>query len=114
MLAVGLALVSAFLFGAMTVALRIAVRRVGEAEMGAAAMLFGALMVALLALAAEAIRHGVAVGEVWPFALAGLFAPGALQILFTLAVREVGASRTSVLVGMAPLVSVVLALTLLG
>lgn len=114
MLAVGLALVSAFLFGAMTVALRIAVKRTGKAELGAAAILLTALTVALLALAADAFRHGVAIAEVWPFALAGIFAPGASQILFTLAVREVGASRTSVLVGMAPLVSVALALTLLG
>jgi DME family drug/metabolite transporter len=113
-LAVGLALVSALLFGAMTVALRIAVKRTGEVELGAAAILLAALTVSLFALAVEAFRHGVAITDVWPFALAGIFAPGASQILFTLAVREVGASRTSVLVGMAPLVSVTLALALLG
>ncbi len=50
----------------------------------------------------------------WPFLLAGLLAPGASQILFTLAVHEVGASRTSVTVGAAPLVAVAIALVFLG
>ena len=72
MLAVGLALVSALLFGAMTVALRIAVKRTGEVELGAAAILLAALTVSLFALAAEALRHGVAMTDVWPFALAGI------------------------------------------
>ena len=50
----------------------------------------------------------------WPFFLAGLLAPGASQILFTLGVREIGASRTSVTVGAAPLVAVAIALVFLG
>ena len=40
----------------------------------------------------------------WRFLLAGLLAPGVSQLLFTSAVREVGASRTSVAAGVAPLV----------
>ena len=35
----------------------------------------------------------------WAFFLAGLIAPGCSQILFTLSIREAGASRTSVAVG---------------
>ena len=46
--------------------------------------------------------------------LAGLLSPGAAQVLVTLAVREVGASRASVILGAAPLVSVTIALVLLG
>ncbi len=44
----------------------------------------------------------------------GLLQPGAGQLLVTLAVREAGASRASVVFGAAPLVSVTIALVLLG
>ena len=49
----------------------------------------------------------------WPFVLAGLLAPGIAQILFTFAVRDAGASRTSVTVGTAPLFAVAIALVFL-
>ena len=45
--------------------------------------------------------------------LAGLLAPGMSQILFTRSIREAGASRTSVVVGSAPLLAVALHLFLL-
>ena len=45
----------------------------------------------------------------WPFVLAGLLAPGISQILFTFGVRDAGASRTSVVVGTAPLFAVAIA-----
>jgi drug/metabolite transporter (DMT)-like permease len=74
-----------------------------------------AFAVALGFTALHAARHGAPdLVAAWPFALAGVVAPGASQILFTLAVRDAGPSRTSVLVGTAPLLSVALALTLLG
>ena len=47
------------------------------------------------------------------FALAGLLAPGVSQLLFTLAVRDAGAARASVIVGAAPLVTVALGLLVL-
>ena len=53
------------------------------------------------------------VASAWPFVLAGLLAPGAAQILFTFAVRDAGASRTSVTVGTAPLFAVATALVFL-
>ena len=53
------------------------------------------------------------VAEAWPFVLAGLLAPGIAQILFTFAVRDAGASRTSVTVGTAPLFAVATALVFL-
>ena len=60
----------------------------------------------------------VAAGEIdlagiWPFLLAGVLGPGCSQLLFTLAVRDAGPSRTSVTVGTAPLFSVAIALVLL-
>ena len=110
MTAVALALVSAALFGAMSVTLRFALRSGGAAELGALVTILAALAVALVFAAARGIHD---VGAAWPFALAGLVAPGSSQVLFTLAVRDAGPSRTSVLVGTAPLFSVAIALTLL-
>ncbi|MBD0338707.1 MAG: DMT family transporter [Thermoleophilia bacterium] len=110
MTAIGLALASAVLFGAMSVALRFALREGASAEAGALLTAVPALAVVLV----FALAHGLHdVLSAWPFALAGLVAPGASQILFTLAVRDAGPSRTSVLVGTAPLFSVALALLFL-
>jgi drug/metabolite transporter (DMT)-like permease len=108
---VALALGSALLFGAMTVALRFALR--AETGAGAAATLLAALVVSATAAGIEAAGHGLDVPSLWPFALAGLIAPGSSQILFTLAVREAGPSRASVVVGAAPLVAVTIALLFL-
>ncbi len=107
--AVALALASAFLFGAMTVALRFALRRAPDAEVGALLTILPALAVTLPFVAAQAID----LREIWPFLLAGLLGPGLSQLLFTLAVRDAGPSRTSVAVGTAPLFSVVIALIFL-
>jgi drug/metabolite transporter (DMT)-like permease len=112
--AVGLACLSAFLFGAMTVTLRMGLRREPDVELAAVTTLGTALAVVLLAGAAEAPRRGVHAGAAWPFLLAGLRAPGAAQLLVTLAIREAGASRTSMVFGSAPLVSVTIALVFLG
>jgi drug/metabolite transporter (DMT)-like permease len=108
--AVVLALASAALFGSMTVALRFALARSPDAEAGALLTIASALLVAVpFALAGE-----VDLGGTWPFLLAGVLGPGSSQLLFTLAVRDAGPSRTSVTVGTAPLFSVAIALTLLG
>ncbi|MGH3134071.1 MAG: DMT family transporter [Gaiellaceae bacterium] len=108
--AVLLAAASAFLFGAMTVAIRIALGRGAGAEGGALFTVLTALAVTLPFTLAE----GSGVTELWPFLLAGALGPGLSQLLFTLAVREAGPSRTSVVVGTAPLYSVAIALVLLG
>jgi drug/metabolite transporter (DMT)-like permease len=106
--AVLLALSSAALFGGMTVAVRLGLRGV-EAGAATLATVIPALAVALVAAGVRHDLHGI-----WPFLLAGLLAPGGSQILFTLAIREVGASRTSVTVGGAPLVAVAIAVIFLG
>jgi drug/metabolite transporter (DMT)-like permease len=107
--AVVLALASAFLFGAMTVALRFALRRAPDAEVGALLTILPALAVTLPFVAVQAVD----LREIWPFLLAGILGPGLSQLLFTLAVRDAGPSRTSVAVGTAPLFSVVIALIFL-
>lgn len=104
-----LASLSAFLFGAMTVALRIALQRGAHAETGA----FHTVLVAFLVVLPFALTVGGDVIEVWPFLLAGILGPGGSQIFFTLAVRDAGPSRASVVVGTAPLFAVAIALVVL-
>jgi drug/metabolite transporter (DMT)-like permease len=108
--AVLLALASAALFGAMTVLLRPALARGAGAEAGSLLTILPALALALVAVSA---RGAWAVEGVWPFLVAGILGPGCSQLLFTLAVRDAGPSRTSVTVGTAPLFSVAIALVLL-
>jgi drug/metabolite transporter (DMT)-like permease len=111
--AVGLALASAALFGAMTVALRFALNTSGDAEVGA----FVCAAVALGVAAVAALAAGGSLGtvrDVAVFAGAGAVAPGLSQIFFVRAISEAGAARASVVVGCAPLVAALLGLTVLG
>lgn len=110
MAAVGLSLVSAVLFGAMAVALAFSFRRSQDAEAGA--LVTG--LVALAVTGAFAVATSSWGGELWPFLVTGVIAPGGSQLLYVRAVREVGASRAAVVVGTAPLVAVTIALTALG
>jgi drug/metabolite transporter (DMT)-like permease len=107
--AVLLAVASAFLFGAMTVAIRLALERTVSPESGALYTVLAALAFSL----PFAVVEGGELAGIWPFVLAGLLGPGLSQILFTLAVHEAGPSRTSVVVGTAPLFSVAIALVFL-
>jgi drug/metabolite transporter (DMT)-like permease len=109
--AILLAVASASLFGAMTVALRPALARDSNAELGALLTVLPALGVVLVAAVA---RFDWDLGGLWPFALAGVLGPGLSQTLFTLGVREAGPARASVVVGTAPLFSVAIALVALG
>lgn len=114
-MAIALAIASATLFGAMSVALRFALRHGAAPEVGALMTMVPALAIVLGFAVVDAAVHGAPdVAAAWPFALAGLVAPGGSQVLFTLAIRDAGPSRTSVLVGTAPLFSVAIALTALG
>jgi drug/metabolite transporter (DMT)-like permease len=112
--AIGLAGLSAFLFGAMSVGLRMGLNRYPDVEVATIATLGGALAVALVAAAAETPSRGVHASAAWPFLLAGLVQPGVGQLLVTLAIREAGASRASVVLGSAPLAAVTFALLFLG
>jgi drug/metabolite transporter (DMT)-like permease len=108
--AVVLAGLSAFLFGTMTVLVRIALGTGTPPEVGSLFTIAPACAVTGVA----AVAHGSwDVASAWPFILAGLLAPGIAQILFTFAVRDAGASRTSVTVGTAPLFAVATALVFL-
>lgn len=110
MTAIVLAAFSAFLFGAMTVFVRIALRTGVAPEAGTLFTILPALVVTAVAAIAGGDWD---LAGAWPFLLAGLLAPGISQILFTFAVRDAGASRASVTVGTAPLFAVAIALIFL-
>ncbi len=98
----------------MSVALRIALQHERDVALGTIATVVPAIAVAVLAAAAEAPSRGLHLTGAWPFLLAGLLSPGAAQILVTIAIRDSGASRVSMVFGAAPLVSVTIALIFLG
>jgi drug/metabolite transporter (DMT)-like permease len=98
----------------MSVALRIALDRDPDVALGTIATAGTALVVALVAAAAESPSRGLHPFSAWPFLLAGVLSPGAAQILVTVAIRESGSSRVSMVFGTAPLVSVTIALIVLG
>jgi drug/metabolite transporter (DMT)-like permease len=110
MTAILLAATSAFLFGAMTVLVRIGLGAGVRAEAGTFFTIFPAC---ILTGVAALPRADWDVESAWPFVVAGLLAPGIAQILFTFGVRDAGASRTSVTVGTAPLFAVAIALVFL-
>ena len=98
----------------MSVALRMALNRDPDVALGTIATAGTALVVALVAATAETPARGVHLSSAWPFMLAGLLTPGAAQILITIAIRDAGASRVSMVFGTAPLVSVTIALLFLN
>ena len=110
MTAVVLGALSAFLFGAMTVLVRIALRTGVAPEVGS---LFTIVPAAAVTFGVSLALGDWNIATAWPFVLAGLLAPGIAQILFTFGVRDAGASRTSVTVGTAPLFAVATALVFL-
>jgi drug/metabolite transporter (DMT)-like permease len=112
--AVGLALISAALFGGMSVGLRLGLHRRPDAALATVATVVGAFAVALVATLAESPSRGVHAAHAWPFLLAGILQPGVGQLLVTLAIAEIGASRASIVFGVAPLISVTIALVVLG
>jgi drug/metabolite transporter (DMT)-like permease len=98
----------------MSVALRMALDRDPDAALGTIATAGTALVIALVAAAAETPARGLHLSSAWPFLLAGLLSPGLAQIFVTVAIRDSGSSRVSMIFGTAPLVSVTIALLLLN
>jgi drug/metabolite transporter (DMT)-like permease len=112
--AVVFAALSGALFGALAVAVRHGLRRGADPELGALVVPGVALAVAALVSIPSLAHDTIRIGDLWPFAVAGALAPGASQVLFVIAVRDAGPSRTSIMIGTAPLMSVGIALVLLG
>lgn len=114
-MAVLLGLVGAFFFGVLSVFTRRALRTAPDPVTGAFVsdlVAFGAAVA--VAAAARSPLGTLSWHAMWPFLLAGFFAPGISQILFVYAVKLCGPSRTSTAVGVAPLLSAFIAIILLG
>ncbi len=112
MAAVLFAALAGALFGVLAVTVRAGLARGADPYAGALVVASVALAVSA-ALAAPSAAEGFRAGDLWPFLLAGVLVPGASQILFILAVRDAGPSRAAILVGTAPLMSVLIAHTVL-
>lgn len=110
--AVLLGLLAGALFGAMTIAVRWGLMRGGDPLAGAPVIAVAGFGVA--AIAAIAAGERTSAGALVAFFLVGLVVPGLSQVAFVSAVRFAGAARAGILVGTAPLLSVVLAFALLG
>jgi drug/metabolite transporter (DMT)-like permease len=102
------------LFGALAVAVRYGLHRGGDPDVGAVVVAGVGLAVSAVVAIPAAIVDAVHPADLWPFLLIGGLVPGVSQILFILAVRDAGPSRASILIGTAPLMSVAIALALLG
>ena len=114
MLAVLFAALSGVLFGALAVAVRHGLGRGADPEVGALVVPTVALVLAVVVSVPSLALDTLRVADLWPFALAGLLVPGLSQLLFIFAVRDAGPSRAAILIGTAPLLSVAIALALLG
>jgi drug/metabolite transporter (DMT)-like permease len=112
--AVVFAALSGALFGALAVTVRHALRRGADPYVGVFVVPGVALLLAVLVSIPSLALDRVRISDLWPFALAGLLVPGASQLLFIIAVRDAGPSRAAILIVTAPLMSVGIALVLLG
>ncbi len=105
---------AALSFGALAVTIRLALHPPLDAEAASLVTTFlaGALCVGLAVASGD--FSGLDWADTWPFFVTGLFAPGISQILFTRAIGVIGASRTAVMVGVSPVLSAAIAVTILG
>lgn len=112
MTALLLSALAGVLFGLLAVTVRLALRRGADPEIGAVVILAVGMLVVWL-LAVPVLDEVDDWAALWVFFAIGALVPGASQILFILAVRDAGPSRAAILIGVAPLISVGLALVLL-
>jgi drug/metabolite transporter (DMT)-like permease len=114
MAAVLLACLAGVSFGGLGVALRLGLSRVPDAEVGAFASVAIGFLVALPIAAGVGALDVIHPAQLWPFLALGVLVPGISQVLYVRAVRDIGPTRTNVLIGIVPLLSAVAAIVLLG
>jgi drug/metabolite transporter (DMT)-like permease len=106
---------SGALFGALAVAVRYGLMRGVPAEVGATVSSLVALaVVGAIALVSGAFADPIDARDVLVFAAIGVAVPGLSQIAFVQSIRFAGAARAAVLIGVAPLLSFILAAIFLG
>jgi drug/metabolite transporter (DMT)-like permease len=111
--AVLLGAAAAMSFGALAVAIRVALAPGIDPDAASLVTTTVACLVCVAIAAAFGQWDAVAWGDTWPFFLAGTVAPGITQVLFTRAVGLIGPSRTTILVGVSPVLSAVIAIAFL-
>jgi drug/metabolite transporter (DMT)-like permease len=111
--AVIIAAIAGIVFGALAVFVKLGLRRAPDAVAGGFVMNVSALLIPLVAIAAGVPTGRFDAGELWPFLLIGALSPGLVTILYVQAIQYAGASRTGVLLGVAPILSAVLAIVFL-
>ena len=105
---------AALFFGALAVTIRLSLCDGIDAEAASlVTTIIAGVVCALMAFVSGDLSE-VVWADTWPFFVTGLFAPGISQILFTRAVGVIGPSRTAILVGVSPVVSAAIAVTILG
>ena len=97
----------------MTVAVRAGLLRGGDPAFGGVVIASSAFVVSACLALPSLLSDGLDLDSLLPFAAVGFFVPGLSQLLFILAVRYAGPSRAAILIGTAPLGSVLLAIALL-
>ena len=105
---------SALFFGALAVTIRLALARGIDAEAAAFVTTVIACLICALLSVATGDFSNVVWSDTWPFFVTGLFAPGISQILFTRSVGVIGPSRTAIVVGISPVLSAAIAVSVLG
>ena len=115
MLAVGIGVLAGVLFGLLTTLVRRGLMRQPNALVGAMVITSSAAVMVLVVTiltgkGGDLLELRMAAGY---FAL-GIIVPGISQILFVVAVREVGASRTAIMIGTAPLLATIIAVAFRG
>ncbi len=111
--AVLLGAAAALSFGAMAVAIRVALAPGIDPD--AASLVTTAVACVVCAVIAASLGQWSSVPwrDTWPFIAAGTVAPGITQVMFTRAVGLIGPSRTTILVGASPVLSAAIAIALL-
>ena len=115
MLVIGIGVLAGVLFGLLTALVRRGLMRQPNALVGAMVITSSAALMVLAVTiltgkGGDLLDLRVAAGY---FAL-GIVVPGISQILFVVAVREVGASRTAIMIGTAPLLATIIAVAFRG
>jgi drug/metabolite transporter (DMT)-like permease len=115
MLVIAMGVLAGVLFGLLTALVRRGLMRqpnvlVGAMVITSSAALMVLAVTILTGKGGDLLEFRIAAGY---FAL-GIVVPGISQILFVVAVREVGASRTAIMIGTAPLLATIIAVAFRG
>ncbi len=115
MLAVGTGALAGILFGLLTTLVRRGLMRQPNALVGAMVITSTAALIVLVVTVVTG--SGGDLLELRPafgYFVVGIVAPGISQILFMVAMREVGASRSAIMIGTAPLLATIIAVVFSG